>query len=179
MTDTHASRGEQVARSRRRRPRRNQRCRRESCTRKRNGEYCSSLCAATDKELQTIQVLVGQAGAGKVSTHLWVSAVQLNDALTEVYRLKSVLTNIAEHQGLTDQASSGEGETFPTLPASSSLEGQTSTGAQTLLGENENHAFPKSGPPEPDPTMPDSSNLPTYPSDHAGFQLIPLETTTS
>ncbi len=109
-------------RKRRRRPRSNQRCRRESCTRKRNGEYCSSLCAATDKELQTIQALIGQAGAGKVSTHLWVSAVQLNDTLTEAYRLKSVLTNIAERQALTDQALVGD---------SSSLGDQSLTKAQT------------------------------------------------
>ena len=106
---------------RRRRPRENQQCRRESCTRKRNGTYCTRLCEEIDQELQTIQALIKATQPGKVTGELWASAVNVNDALTETYRLASVLRHITERQASESNSSN--------------------LGAQTLVGETSDQAL--------------------------------------
>ncbi len=77
-----------------------QQCRRTSCTQRRtNGTYyCQTLCSLLDQELDAIQALIREAGAGQVSGQLWPLAVQLNDALSEVLRKKSTLRSIKARQ---------------------------------------------------------------------------------
>ncbi len=125
---------ENSRKGRRPRTRPKQRCRRESCNRKRDGTYCSPLCENVDRELQAIQGLIGRAGSGTVVTELWLSAVQLNDALTEVYRLKSVLFHIAERQTSGDETSSRADQTSRT------------TNPQTFPGAVDPQTFPGTNP---------------------------------
>jgi hypothetical protein len=72
------------------------RCSRESCTRPKaeGNPYCTPLCRTIANEIDKAEALCRTAGADKLSTELWLSAVELNDALSKYSRYTARLRGL-------------------------------------------------------------------------------------
>ncbi len=151
-TEAHASHVQQP-RHRKRGVRKEQQCRRESCTqRKAHGtSYCGQLCVLMDRELDAIQVLIREAGAGQVSGQLWASVVQLNDALSEVLRKKSTLRAIRDRQASKPQTSNDTTAQAFSIPAQASTTTTSNSRKRTddELQQRRNTAVPAERLPTP------------------------------
>lgn len=77
-------------------------CARESCTRRPNSrfEYCSNLCRNISDELARVQRMCEYLGNTPESNRLWLSVVELNDAVNRVY---AETRGLFEVSGLTPE----------------------------------------------------------------------------
>jgi hypothetical protein len=62
-------------------------CQREGCVRRRDEAraYCSLLCKAVAQRLENTEALCRALGPGEQSTAIWVAAVGVSDAVTDLY----------------------------------------------------------------------------------------------
>lgn len=75
------------------------RCSREGCTRRQGEgyEHCSMACKIVDSELAFAQTRCTEQAVADPdgTTRLWIAAVALNDALTELYQARGAVTRRA------------------------------------------------------------------------------------
>ena len=84
---------------------REKRCLRESCReRRKQGQYCGSLCYHLDRELEDTRRLIETMPSGRVSAQLWSSLVAVSDGLTEARSLKRTLQSIRQRETLAAQS---------------------------------------------------------------------------
>ncbi len=71
------------------------RCRRYLCAKHclDGEEFCSALCLAVAHEVATAEDIVRRVGPGNVTAKLWAAAATLNDTVTEIAHLRTLLHN--------------------------------------------------------------------------------------
>ena len=75
------------------------RCRRYLCAKHAldGEEYCSAICLAVAAEVATAEDTVRRVGPGNVTAKLWAAAATLNDTVTEIAHLRTLLKNHLEN----------------------------------------------------------------------------------
>ena len=76
-----------------------QACSRVNCGKRRvdGSVYCGDLCEAVDAELTEVEAILRSVTPGRLTGKLWGCVTTINDNLTELAHLKSMLRNHVEN----------------------------------------------------------------------------------